>query len=426
MTMTQRPCTPVPVAIRAFEQTQTLRVAIAGCGTVGGALAAQLLAAGSVAGRTVHIASVLVRDVAKPRTVSFPRGVVTGDLADFLRVVTGLLSPSRRRDCDVVIEAIGGIEPGRTIVATALTAGRRVVTANKALLAAHGAELAALAERGGGQLDFEGAVGAGIPVVRSLRSGAAGIGVQALRGVLNGTSNFVLSRVREGVSFDRAVRDAQAAGFAERDPSRDLDGRDAGDKVALLAWLAFGVAPHMLAVRRRPLDDAVVLAGAAKALDATTIQLAECVRTPAGLVASVEPAVAPLAHPLGRVTGECNAVTVDSDSAGTIVFSGRGAGGDPTAGALHADLGATSGPLPAPRITAIASRDGRDLGWLLWSRSGDRLVSEAAAAPVRREEAFAHHGWALYAFTGTPTAAASLADRLRVAGDEPSWARDLR
>ena len=411
---------------RPVSRLTPLRVAIAGCGTVGGALAEQLLAAGTVGGRPCHIVSVLVRDVAKARPTTLPAGIVTSDLTAFLALATGAATASTRETCEVVIEAIGGIEPARTIVATALAAGRRVVTANKALLAAHGAELAAIAERTGGQLDFEGAVCAGIPVVRSLRSGAAGIGVSAVRGVLNGTANFVLCRVREGAAFEQAVIDAQAAGFAERDPSRDLDGRDAADKVAVLAWLAFGVAPHMLDVRRRPLDDAITLAGPVRELGATTIQLAECVRTRGGLVASVEPAVVAHAHPLGRVLGEWNAVAVDSDSSGTIVFSGRGAGGDPTAGALHADLGATSAPLPRPCITGVASRDGRALGWLLRSRAREAVIRDVLGAEVRRETAGATGDWALYAFTGTAVAAAALADQLRAMGDDPAWARDLR
>jgi homoserine dehydrogenase len=403
-----RDATPAP-------RPAPLRVALAGCGTVGGALAAQLLAPDALAGRRVEIVKVLVRDVNKARPVAFRPGVVTDRLAAFLTA-----------HADVVIETIGGLEPARSIVASALAAGRRVVTANKALVAAHGAALAALAARSGGQLDFEGAVGGCIPVVRALRSGAAGVGVTAVRGVLNGTSNFVLDRAMRGDAPAAAIAEAQRLGFAEADPSRDLDGVDAADKVAILAWLAFGVAPHMLPVSRRALDDALALAPHAAALGGRVAQLAETVATPHGLVARVEPAVLGPAHDLARASGEWNAVAVESASAGTILFAGRGAGGDPTAGALHGDLGSVSAPLPAPRAVQVAARDDRALAWVLvLTAEGDGTANVAPDATDVRVSPL-DGGARAIAFTGSPAQAEAVRAAFAWRGAQVALARDLR
>ena len=404
-----------PHAAGASPRPSVLRVALAGCGTVGGALAEQLLAGALPGERRVEVVKVLVRDTEKSRRVAFRPGVVTDSLAAFLSA-----------HVDVVIETIGGIEPARTLVAAALVQGRRVITANKALVAAEGAALAQLAARFGGQLDFEGAVGGCIPVVRALRSGAAGVGVTTIRGVLNGTANFVLDRVSHGAAPGDAVREAQAKGFAEADPSRDLDGIDAADKIAILAWLTFGVAPHMLPVARRSLDDALVFASLTSRLGGRAVQLAECDVTAHGLVARVEPAVIGPGHDLARATAEWNAVTVESGSAGTILFAGRGAGGDPTAGALYGDLGATSPPLPAPRAVQVASRDERTLRFVLWTRAD---VTDARAlvplAPDAVTTALDGGGCAL-AFTATVAQATAVRADVAARGVEVALARDLR
>ncbi|MBI2795864.1 MAG: homoserine dehydrogenase [Gemmatimonadetes bacterium] len=391
-----------------------LRVALAGCGTVGSALARQLMAHGAPGGRAVRIVSVLVRDPGRPRSCAIPAGTFTASLDTFLAT-----------PADVVVEAIGGTGVAHAIVRASLAAGRRVVTANKALIAAQGASLAALAVQSRTALDFEGAVGGSIPIVRALRSGAAGVQVRAIRGVLNGTSNFVLGRTLAGATLGDALHEARTRGFAEAMPDRDLDGRDAAEKVAILAWLAFGVAPHMLQVHRRPLVDAITLTPAVAALGCATRQLAEVEVTPTGLVASVEPAVVPRSHPLGRVDDEWNAVTVESASAGTIVLSGPGAGGDATAGALYADIGAGGPPLPLPSVARVAARDERRCAWLVRSRSPDAVVacaSNGASRPVRG----AGGDGALHAVTMTRDEVVTFCDQLRTSGDPPAFARDLR
>lgn len=341
------------------RDTSDLRIALAGCGVVNGALAAMLARGALPDGRGVRVSRVLVRDAARARSVRWDDGVVTTD-------VDALLAT----DSDVVVEAIGGIEPAAAIAEATLARGARFVTANKALVATHGAHLAAVAARHGGALDFEAAAGGAIPVVRALRDGAAGVGVRRIAGVLNGTTNFVLGRLAVGGALEDAVRAAQAAGFAEADPSRDLDGRDAGDKLALLAWLAFGIAPHMLPVRTRgvagtSLADAPRLVAAVRAFGGVVRQVAEVATTESGLVARVGLAVVPASSALGRAHDEGNAVVIESASAGAIVLAGKGAGGDPTAGALLGDLHRPAGPLPTPQAVRVAHVDPRAHDWLV-------------------------------------------------------------
>jgi homoserine dehydrogenase len=326
-------------------------------------------------GRAVAVTRVLVRDAARPRAVRWREDVVT-------TAIDALLDAR----ADVVVEAIGGLEPAGAIAEATLARGGRFVTANKALVAARGAHLAALATRTGGALDFEAAAGGAIPIVRALRDGAAGVGVRRIAGVLNGTTNFVLGRLAAGDAFADAVRQAQAAGFAEADPSRDLDGRDAGDKLALLAWLAFGVAPHMLPVRAggvagTTIHDAACLGAAARAVGGVVRQVAEAAVTASGLVARVQLAVVAAASPLGRTEDEGNAVVVESASAGAIVLAGKGAGGDPTAGALLGDLHRPAGPLPLPQMVRVAHVDPRVHDWLV-------VATDAAAT----RQALAAHG----------------------------------
>ena len=420
-----RPFAPGDVRAEAFDsslavdlpgaQIPPLRIALAGCGTVGAALVRQLLAYGAPGGRPVRLVCVLVRDAQRDRACGLPAGVVTTSVARFLAT-----------PADIVVEVIGGIDPAHEVVRESLRASRRVVTANKALVARHGAALSALAMQAHTALDFEGAVGGSIPVVRALRSGAAGVGVQAIRGVLNGTSNFVLGRVRAGMAFDEAVREARRRGFSEAVPDRDLDGRDAADKIAILAWLAFGVAPHMLLVSRRPLDDAVALASLVASLGAVTRQVAEVERTNSGLVSSVEPAVVSGSHAFGRADDEWNAVSIESTSAGAIVLAGPGAGGEATAGALHADIGLPSAPLPPPCVARVSATDERVLGWVVASGVDEGAVLSDSASPIRRERAATTDGRRLYALRATRKRVELFMESLRARGDRPLLARDLR
>ncbi|HEX8432706.1 MAG TPA: homoserine dehydrogenase, partial [Longimicrobium sp.] len=234
---------PAPVA-GARRRTRTVRVALAGCGVVGGELVRLLHGSaaevGARHGVRFELVSVLVRDRNRPRPAELPDGVLTTDLATFLAA-----------RADVVVEAVGGTDVALRVAEAALGAGRRLVTANKAVVAAHGSRLAALARRSGGRLDFESAVGGGIPVVRALRDSLAFTGIERVRGILNGTTNFILTRLAEGWKYAAALDEARARGFAEADPTRDVSGADSADKIRILAWLAFGAPPASLPVRRR-------------------------------------------------------------------------------------------------------------------------------------------------------------------------------
>lgn len=345
----------VPVRARG---PRVVRVALAGCGTVGGELV-RMLHHGADETRARHglrfrLMRVLVAHAGRPRPDELDRALLTTDLDTFLAT-----------DADVVVEAIGGIEPALAIARAALRSGRRLVTANKALVAAHGPELAALARRHGGRLDFESAAGGGIPVVRALREPLSLTGIQAVRGILNGTTNYVLSRLEDGWTFADALADAQARGFAEADPSRDLSGEDAADKLRILAWLAFGTEPARLQVRRRGLGDgADRLARAARALGAAARLVAEAARVPEGVVASVEPVLVSAGGDLGRTRDEENLVIVESAWNGRVRLSGPGAGGAPTASALLGDLVRPALRQRVPgRSAAPAAADRRPHAW---------------------------------------------------------------
>ena len=344
---------------RTRREVRTVRVALAGCGTVGGELV-RLLDRSAAAIRARHglrfeLASVLVRDPARERPAKLPPGLVTTDVAEFLAT-----------DVDLVVEAIGGLDPATRIAREALASGRRLVTANKALVAAHGPELAALARRSGTRLDFESAVGGGIPVIRSLRDSLGLTGISAVRGILNGTSNYVLTRLGEGWRYADALADAQARGFAEADPERDVSGQDAADKLRILAWLAFGTEPSTLPVRRRgivPHPDR--LARAASVAGGVLRLVGEAALTDEGVVASVEPVVVAAGSDLGRTRDEENAVVVASRWNGSVRLSGPGAGGSPTASALLGDMLRGAQRLPRPASTPAAPTDRRAHRWVI-------------------------------------------------------------
>ncbi|HEU4882400.1 MAG TPA: homoserine dehydrogenase, partial [Longimicrobium sp.] len=313
---------------------RTVRVALAGCGTVGGELVRILHhAADDIRQRhgvRFHLVRVLVAHRGRPRPGELDTSLLTTDVDAFLAAAA---------EADVVVEAISGIDPALRIATAALEGGKRLVTANKALVAAYGPELAALVRRHGGRLDFESAAAGGIPVVRALRDSLSLTGITRVRGILNGTTNYILSRLEDGWSFPDALADAQARGFAEADPSRDLSGEDAADKLRILAWLAFGVEPASLQVRRRGLSgDADRLARTARALDGAVRMVAEAARTAEGVAASVEPVLVAAGSDLARTRDEANLVVIDSRWNGRIALGGPGAGGGPTASALLGDM----------------------------------------------------------------------------------------
>jgi homoserine dehydrogenase len=357
---------------------RVLRVALAGCGVVGGELV-RLLAHGADEirarrGLTVELTSVLVRHPDRPRPDALRRELLTTDVDAFLA-----------SDADVVVEAIGGLDPALRIARSTLGAGRRLVTANKALVGAHGPALAALARRAGGRLDFESAVAGGIPVIRALRDSLGLTEIRSIRGILNGTTNYILSRLAEGAPFARALEDAQALGFAEADPSRDLSGEDAADKLRILAWLAFGIAPDRLILRRRGLGtEADRLAADAALVGGVARLVAEVIDTGDSVVASIEPVIVPPASDLGAARDEENVVVIESRWNGRVRLSGPGAGGAPTASALLADVLRGASPAGRPPVAPKPSaEDSREHRWVVSARRSPR-AHDALSGTLRR------------------------------------------
>ncbi|MEQ8717107.1 MAG: homoserine dehydrogenase [Acidimicrobiales bacterium] len=314
-----------------------IRLGVLGCGNVGAAFV------DLVAQRRVDIASrldlditveaVAVRSLARERAVTVGADVLT---ADPRAVVT---SP----DVDVVVELMGGVEPARELVATALKAGKPVVTANKELLANHGAELYAEAADAGVDLLFEAAVGGAIPLVRALRNSLAGEPVERMMGIVNGTTNFILSRMTEsGSAYAEALAEAQTLGFAERDPTADVEGHDAAAKAAIMATVAFGGVVVAGDVHAEGISgvDAVDISMAARL--GHVIKLLAIVERSEGdppeVSVRVHPSMVPVDHPLASVRESFNAVFVEGGAAGELMFYGRGAGGLPTASAVLGDV----------------------------------------------------------------------------------------
>lgn len=310
-----------------------MRIGLLGCGTVGGALV-ELLGAEATAieartGLRLEVGPVAVRDVGRVRP-----GVAPEQLVDDPRAVVA------DSTVELVVELMGGVDPARALVLAALEAGKPVVTANKALLAAHGDELATAADRAGVDLLFEAAVGGGIPVIRPLRESLLAEPIQRVLGIVNGTTNFILTRMStDGVSYADALAEAQRLGYAEADPSADVDGHDAAAKLAILASIAFGVRVvagdvHTEGIASLSPDD--VAYAARNGLVVKLLAIGERVGTQ--IAVRVHPALVPAAHPLASVRGAFNAVFVEGAAVGELMFYGRGAGGAPTASAVLGDV----------------------------------------------------------------------------------------
>lgn len=314
--------------------TDPLRVALAGLGTVGGGVIRLLDANRDLitrrAGRAIEIVAVSARDRTKDRGVDLSRFAWVDD-------TTALA----RSDADVVVELIGGSDgPALTLARATLGAGKAFVTANKAMLAHHGLELGEAAEAAGVALKFEAAVAGGIPVIKGLREGAAANEIARVYGILNGTCNFILSKMEaEGRDFAEVLAEAQALGYAEADPSFDIDGVDAAHKLSILASIAFGTRPAFADVAAsgiRHLLGADIAEAAALGYRVRLLGLAEA--GPNGLFQRVHPHLVPLDHPLAHVTGSLNAVVAEGNFVGRLLFQGAGAGDGPTASAVVADL----------------------------------------------------------------------------------------
>jgi len=322
-----------PLPTELHREPRRVRLALAGCGVVGGGLIRLLHeTAPSIASRfgvTFDITAVLVRDVARQRNLPIDPVRFTDDLAHFLSC-----------EADVVVEAVGGDEPARAIASHALTTGRKFITANKDLIAVHGAALATLAAERRVGLDFGAAVGGSVPVISTLRDVLGGSTPTSVRAILNGTSNYVLSEIERGVSFDAALGAARSKGLAESDCSKDLDGRDAAAKLRIIAWTAFGVQPHELDVRRISLpEDPTRLVQCASRVGGRLRLIGECVQLSVNTIsASVEPTIVARDTGFGRTHLEENRVEIDLGLDAPVSVSGAGAGGEPTATALLADL----------------------------------------------------------------------------------------
>jgi homoserine dehydrogenase len=316
--------------------TGPLRVALLGCGTVGGAVlrlldeqAADLAAR---IGRPVQVAGVAVR---RPdRHPDVPADLLT---TDALGLVT-------RDDVDLVVEVVGGIEPARSLVLAAMEAGKSVVSANKALLAEDGVALHAAAAKAGVDLYYEASVAGAIPLLRPLRESLAGDQIRRVVGIVNGTTNYILSRMAEtGAGFGEALAEATELGYAEADPTADVDGFDAAAKAAILASLSFHTAVTASDVHREGISSVTATDVARAAEIGCTVKLlAICERVPGedgdSVAVRVHPAMIPTTHPLAAVGGAFNAVFVEAEAAGQLMFYGRGAGGEPTASAVLGDL----------------------------------------------------------------------------------------
>ncbi len=316
-----------------------LNVAVLGCGSVGSQVVRLLTEqTGDLAARVgapLHLVGVAVRRIDAPREVEVPEGLLTTDAA-------GLVA---RDDVDLVVEVIGGIEPARSLILAALEGGASVVTANKALLAEDGPTLFEAAEKAGRDLYYEAAVAGAIPILRPLRESLAGDRVTRVLGIVNGTTNFILDKMdTTGAGFEEALEEAQDLGYAEADPTADVEGFDAAAKAAILASLAFHTRVNAADVHREGITD-VTATDIASARDMGSVvkllAIAEVSTGSSGdegVSVRVHPAMIPRSHPLASVREAFNAVFVESEAAGQLMFYGPGAGGAPTASAVLGDL----------------------------------------------------------------------------------------
>ena len=341
---------------------EALRVALAGLGTVGAGVIRVLDTNAALiarrAGRPIEVVAVSARDRAKDRGVDTSRYAWVDDTTQLART-----------DADVVVELVGGADgPALALARATLGAGKGFVTANKAMLAHHGLELADAAETAGVPLKFEAAVAGGIPVIKGLREGAAANRLSRVYGVLNGTCNFILSKMEaEGRDFAEVLAEAQALGFAEADPSFDIDGVDAAHKLAILASLSFGTRPAFDAVAVsgiRHILAADIAEAAALGYRVRLVGVAEAGE--GGLFQRVHAHLVPHDHPLAHVTGATNAVVAEGDFVGRLLFQGPGAGAGPTASAVVADLidiaRGEAGPPFAMPAHALAEPGAADAG----------------------------------------------------------------
>ncbi len=323
----------------AAESHPPLRVALLGCGVVGTQVARLLTEQAddlaSRVGAPLELVGIAVRDASAPRDAAVDRSLLTEDAASLVE------------RADIVVEVMGGTEPARSLLLRAIEAGAAVVTANKALLAEDGPTLYKAADAAGVDIYFEAAVAGAIPIVRPVRESLAGDRVRRVLGIVNGTTNYVLDQMATtGRGLDEAVREAQDLGYAEADPTADVEGYDAAAKAASLASLAFHTRVALDDVAREGIlavtaDDVAWAAQTGHVIKLLAIaerRDGDATGAEAGVSVRVHPALVPTSHPLANVRGSFNAVFVEAESAGELMFYGRGAGGAPTASAVLGDV----------------------------------------------------------------------------------------
>lgn len=379
------------------ELGEPLKVALLGCGVVGSSVARMLTQhADDLAarvGRRLELVGIAVRRAKKDRSdLPVDPSLFTTD-ADALV-----------ERADIVIEVIGGIEPARSLILKAMKHGASVVSANKALLAEDGPNLYAAADRCGVDLYYEAAVAGAIPILRPIRESLAGDDVRRVLGIVNGTTNYVLDKMdTTGAGFAEAVEQAQALGYAEADPTADVEGFDAAAKAAILASLAFHTRVSSQDVYREGITEVSAAdVQAAKEMDCVVKLLAICERTvdetgrDLGVSVRVYPAMIPRSHPLGSVRDAYNAVFVEATAAGQLMFYGRGAGGDPTASAVLGDVVAVArhrvGGGRGPGESAYADLPLLDIGQALTRYHISLDVADRPGVLAQVATAFAEHG----------------------------------
>lgn len=374
---------------------EPVRVALLGCGVVGTEVARLLTThvaeLAQRVGAPLELVGIAVRRLGRSRGVEVDPGLFTTDAHELVK------------RADIVVEVIGGIEPARTLLLEAMAAGAGVVTANKALLAEDGPTLYAAAAGHGVDLHYEAAVAGAIPLLRPLRESLAGDRVRRVLGIVNGTTNYVLDKMdAAGLGFAEAVAQAQALGYAEADPTADVEGFDAAAKAAILASLAFHTRVRAADVHREGIT-AVTAAdmAAARQIGAAVKLLAICERTVGadgqeGVSVRVHPAMIPTAHPLAGVREAFNAVFVEAEAAGELMFYGHGAGGEPTASAVLGDvIGAARNRVAGgrgPGESAYADLPIRPMGQVSTRYHISLDVADRPGVLAQIAQVFAEHG----------------------------------
>ncbi|HEY1488587.1 MAG TPA: homoserine dehydrogenase [Micromonosporaceae bacterium] len=371
---------------------QPVRVALLGCGTVGTQVVRLMREqAGDLTARIgapLEIVGVAVRRINKDRTAA--------GLSEHL-FTTDALGLVKRDDVDVVVEVVGGIEPARTWLIEALRAGKSVVTANKALLAEDGGPIHDAAAEGGADLYYEAAVAGAIPLLRPLRESLHGDRITRVTGIVNGTTNFILSAMdSEGTGYTEALEQATALGYAEADPTADVEGFDAAAKAAILASLAFHTRVSSADVYRQGIVDVTAAdMASAHSMGATIKLLCIAEQTSDGVSVRVHPAMIPRTHPLAGVNDAFNAVFVEAEAAGQLMFYGRGAGGAPTASAVLGDLVAVArnhiAGVRASSESAYAALPIRPMGDVPTRYHVSLDVADKAGVLAAVANVFAHH-----------------------------------